>query len=300
MSLRIKFNLVMLLTFAIGVGLAWFSSKTILEENAQMEVLQNADIMMEMAKSIRAYTVNEVKPIIEAGEHAEFIKQTVPAYAATTNFDSLRKRFPEYTYQEATVNPTNPVHRATDWERGIIDYFSSNPSVTEHSGIKETATGKLLYISHPFRLTNPACLACHSTPDAAPASMIELYGRENGFGWQLNSVIGAQIVYVPMSLPLQRAQGALNIFIVYLVGIFVFVWLLLNLLLHFVVIKPVKEVAEKADAISKGQIDVPEFEVKGKGEIATMAMSFNRMHRSLASAVRMIKQQRKQQATKRN
>ncbi|ABD79369.1 c-type heme family protein [Saccharophagus degradans] len=292
MSLRLKFNLVMLITLAIGIGLAYITSKRILEDNAKQEVLLNADIMMEMAKGIRGYTVDEVKPIIQAGGHEEFIKQTVPAYAATRNFERLRKRFPEFTYQEATLNPTNPAHRATDWEKGIVDYFTSNPSATEYSGIKETATGKLLYTSHPLRITNPKCLDCHSTPEAAPAAMLELYGRENGFGWELNSVVGAQIVYVPMSIPLERARIALKIFIISLTAIFVFIWLLLNILLHFVVIRPVTRMAEQANLISKGQIDVPEFEVKGSDEIASMASSFNRMHRSLASAVKLIKKQR--------
>lgn len=282
----------MCIVLAIGIGLAYVTSKRILENHAKHEVLLNADIMMAMAKGIRGYTVDEVKPAIQAGRHQDFIKQTVPAYAATQNFERLRQRFPEFTYQEATLNPTNPKHRATDWEKSIVGFFEQNPSVTEHSGIKETPAGKLLYLSHPLRITNPKCLDCHSTPEAAPASMVKLYGKENGFGWELNSVVGAQIVYVPMSLPLARAREALNVFVISLASIFVFVWLLLNLLLHFVVIKPVTRIAEQADKISKGQIDVPEFEVRGSDEIASMANSFNRMHRSLASAVKLIKKQR--------
>ena len=257
-------------------------------------MLLNASIMMEMAKGIRGYTVEEVRPIINQGGHTEFIPQTVPAYAATKNFDRLRKNFPEYTYQEATINPTNPVHRATDWERDIIDYFKNNPEAKEFNGRRSTQTGDYLYLSRPMRITNPKCLACHSKPELAPQSMLDLYGRNNGFGWELNSVVGAQVVSVPMSLPLARADKAFNIFMASLTGIFAFIWLLLNVLLHFVVIKPIKEMAEKANTISKGQINVPEFEVKGKDEIASMASSFNRMHRSLGSAVKLIKQQKRQ------
>jgi protein-histidine pros-kinase len=293
MSLRLKFNLVMFITLAIGIAMSYVVSKQILEDNAKEEVLLNADIMMQMAKGIRGYTVDEVKPVVLQGGHEAFIKQTVPSYAATRNFDRLREKFPEYTYQEATINPTNPVHRATDWEKGIIDYFAANPGEDTYSGVKETATGNMLYLSHPFRITNPKCLACHSTPAEAPPSMLEVYGRDNGFGWELNSVVGAQIVYVPMSLPLERADKALQFFMISLTAIFIFIWLLLNILLHFVVIKPVKKMAEQANVISKGQIEVPEFDVKGKDEISSMAESFNRMHRSLASAVKMIRQQKR-------
>ena len=161
--------------------------------------------------------------------------------------------------------------------------------------MRSTPTGEYLYLSLPMKITNPKCLDCHTTPDMAPPAMVEIYGPTNGFGWELNSVVAAQIVSVPMSVPMQRAQKALYTFMASLAGVFVFVWVLLNVLLHFVVIRPIKVMAEKADTISKGQIDVPEFDVKGKDEVASMASSFNRMHRSLASALKMLKQQKRDQ-----
>ncbi len=293
MNLRIKFNLVMFLALAIGIGLSGFISKQILEENAKEEVLLKASIMMEMAKGIRKYTVDEVRPVVQQGGHKEFIRQTVPAYAATNNFNRLRENYPDYTYNEATINPTNPVHRAADWERDIIDHFRNNPDVSEFSGVRTTQTGQYLYLSRPFRITNEKCLTCHSVPDNAPQAMLDVYGRNNGFGWELNSIVGAQIVSVPMSLPLERANKAFVVFMASLTGIFLVIWVLLNILLHFVVISPIKKMAEKANVISKGQIDVEEFDVKGKDEIASMASSFNRMHRSLGSAVKLIKQQKR-------
>lgn len=311
MKLRLKFNLVMLLALTMGMGLAWWISKGILEKNAKEEVLLNANIMMEMAKGIRKYTVDEVKPAIQVAQpatytaaptsadapatpvHAAFAKQTVPAYAATSNFNLLREKFPEYTYNEAALNPTNPTHRAADWEKDIIDYFKNNPDAKEFSGMRSTPTGDFLYLSLPMRITNPKCLDCHTTPDMAPPGMVEIYGPSNGFGWQLNDVIAAQVVSVPMSVPLARANKALNTFMVSLLGVFLIVWLMLNVLLHFVVIRPIKQMADKADTISKGDIDVPEFDVKGKDEVASMAASFNRMHRSLASALKLLKQKPK-------
>jgi HAMP domain-containing protein len=315
MSLRIKFNLVMFIVLAVGMGLAWVVSQRILVENAKEEVLLNANIMMEMAKGIRKYTVDEVKPAIlmsatspvsaEPAQSAAtapapasttgFIKQTVPAYAATSNFNLLREKFPEYTYNEAALNPTNQAHRATDWERDIIQYFRNNPEAKDYHGIRNTPTGDYLYLSLPMKITNPKCLDCHTTPEMAPPAMVEIYGSNNGFGWELNSVVAAQIVSVPLSVPMQRAQKALYTFMASLTGVFVFVWVLLNVLLHFVVIRPIKLIAEKADTISKGQIDVPELDVKGKDEVASMASSFNRMHRSLSSALKMLKQQKRDQ-----
>ena len=40
----------------------------------------------------------------------------------------------------------------------------------------------------------------------APRTVVERYGSENGFGWKVNDIIGAQIVSVPMQLPMERAN----------------------------------------------------------------------------------------------
>ena len=66
MGLRMKFNLVLLLAFVIGLGLAAYLSDQILKRNAREEVLQNARIMMESAMGARAYTVQRIQPWPEA------------------------------------------------------------------------------------------------------------------------------------------------------------------------------------------------------------------------------------------
>jgi protein-histidine pros-kinase len=43
-----------------------------------------------------------------------------------------------------------------------------------------------------------------------------------------------------------------------------------------------------ADAISRGELGVPELQVKGKDEISALADSFNRMHRSLSKAMKLL------------
>src|SRR5262249_29162706 len=120
---------------------------------------------------------------------------------------TLEREFPDYSYKEAALNPTNPADRATPWEVDVIQAFKRNPNLTQFVGLRDTPTGPFLTFARPFRLTDKACLDCHSTPAAAPATMIDLYGKSNGFGWQLCDVIGAQIVSVPMSLALRRARA---------------------------------------------------------------------------------------------
>jgi nitrate/nitrite-specific signal transduction histidine kinase len=58
--------------------------------------------------------------------------------------------------------------------------------------------------------------------------------------------------------------------------------------LHYIVIKPVRAMSSKADDISMGNLTVEELSVSGSDEIASLGRSFNRMHRSLTNAVKML------------
>ena len=79
-----------------------------------------------------------------------------------------------------------------------------------------------MYLARPIQIKDPACLVCHSTPDAAPRTMIDTYGSVNGFGWKVNDIIGAQVVSIPVAVPLQRANYVFKIFLVSLGAIFIF------------------------------------------------------------------------------
>lgn len=288
MSLRTKFNLVMLAAFILGMLGAGIVSNNVLQQNAREEILHTAGILMESAMAVRSYTVTEIRPLLAVQIKRDFLPQTVPAYAATSNIRNLRGKYPEYTYKEAALNPTNPASRATDWEATIIDYFRNNNDQQELIGERSTATGPMLYMARPIQIEDESCLTCHGHVDDAPQTMLASYGRANGFGWKLNEVIGSQIVSVPMSLPLARAQSTFYTFMTALAAVFIGVFIILNLLLQFIVIQPVKEISRIAHDVSMGKMDVPECEARGKDEIATLANSFNRMRRSLINALEML------------
>lgn len=288
MSLRSKFNLVMLAAFLLGMVGAGFVSYDVLQRNAREEILHTAGILMEGAMAIRTYTVKEIRPLLSVQLKRSFLPQTVPAYAATSNIKNLRQKYPEYTYKEATLNPTNPADRATDWESSIIDYFRNNETEKEIIGEHNTATGPMLYMARPIQIKDENCLTCHGIIEDAPETMLARYGQANGFGWKLNEVVGSQIVSVPMSLPLARAENTFYAFMLALAAVLVGVFIILNLLLQFIVIQPVKNLSAIAHDVSMGKMDVPECEAHGKDEIATLANSFNRMRRSLINALEML------------
>lgn len=288
MRLTTKFNLVMFAVFSLGLAIAGYVSYTVLQKHAREEVLSHAGMMMEAALAIRGYTVKEIRPLLTLQMKREFLPQSVPSYAATQNFQTVREMYPEYTYKEAALNPTNPRDNATDWETDIIQIFRNDPDTTELSGERETPLGKSLYYARPIRIKNKNCLTCHSTVDAAPETMVKLYGSSNGFGWQLDEVVGTQVVSVPLSVPLAKAREEFVIFMASLIAIFVAIFIVINLMLSQIVVRRVREMANVADDISTGHMDVDDFRVRGNDEIADLSRSFNRMRRSLEKAMQLL------------
>lgn len=288
MGLRLKFNLVLVAVFLVGFAGAGWISRQLLQDNARDEVIRNARLMMEAALSVRAYTVDQVKPHLESQLAEVFLPQTVPAYAATETMSSIQKKYPGYGYKEATLNPTNPRNRVTDWEADIVQQFRQDGSTKELISERPGATGRLLYIAKPIQIANAACLSCHSVPAAAPASMLKLYGEANGFGWKHNEIIGAQVVTVPMEIPVLNADRALKTFLISLAGVFLLVFVVLNIMLSWLIVQPIRKMAQAADQVSTGDFNVPEFSERGRDEVAVLGGAFNRMRRSLDKAMQMI------------
>jgi protein-histidine pros-kinase len=288
MGLRTKFNLVMITAFLIGLATATFLAREITTEEAKRQMLSEATLLMRSGTAVRSYTSKEIGPLISDQMSVRFLPHSVPSWSAQSVLKDVHKDFPDYSYREAALNPTNPADRATTWEADIINEFKRNTQMTEFVATRDTPAGQFLTFARPFRLTDRACLACHSTPAAAPTTMVDLYGNGNGFGWLLNDVIGAQIVSVPMSAALDRAKHSLLAFVVALSAVFVGMLIILNVLMHFFILRPMQEITTLARDVSAGKTDVPEYKVKGRDEIASLGRSFNLMHRSLQNAIRML------------
>jgi HAMP domain-containing protein len=313
MRLLAKFSLIFVVVFGLGLAAAAYLFYGLLQRNAREQVLLNAQLMMDTALAQRHYTLSQVKPAItESVEQTAqsndpssddvfrelcakhgfafrrvFRPQIVPAYSAIELFLELRKKYPDYLYKEATLNPTNPRNRAVDWEEDLIKVFRNRPELAVFDGERDTPFGRAIYLAKPMRVEK-ACLECHSTPSVAPKEMVQVYGASNGFAWKEGDILTAQIVSVPLSVPLQMAKSAFRRMLVSLIGVGVLTLLVLDSLLYVTVIRPVGRFAVRADEISKGQLDVPELPVSGRDEISVLAAAFNRMHRSVTAAMKML------------
>ncbi|MEO8152898.1 MAG: DUF3365 domain-containing protein [Rhizobacter sp.] len=289
MNLKLRFNLVFAGLFVLALGVAGGTVYRLVQNNASAEVVRDAQRMMDVAIAVRGYTVDNIKPHLDPMLDRQFLPETVPAFAATETLARLAAKQPGYSYKEATLNPTNLRDMPTPWERDVVERFRAQTNTAELSGEVHSMQGDLFYVARPIRITNPACLACHSTPSAAPASLIAKYGDTAGFGWQMNEIVGAQVVAVPIALPREKAKQLFYTFTGALVSVFVVLFLVLNWLLQRLVVRPVREVALAARRVSQGDMSLAEFSESRMDEIGMLQKSFNRMRRSLVKAMGMLR-----------
>lgn len=287
MNLLVRINLSLAVIFVLGAWAASVACHVVLQANARREILAQAGLMMDSASAIRDYTEGEILPLLQNQLQSKFLPQSVPFYAATQNFLQLHRDHPQYSYKEATLNPTNLRDRAMDWEADIIQRFRNDANMREFVGERDTPMGGSLLLAKPIR-ADVGCLECHGSPAAAPASVVARYGTSNGFGWQPNDVVGARIVSVPIASAEASAARAFRAFLISLIVVFLALLLVVNAVLYALVVRPVRRMARSADQVSTGDTSAPQFATTGSSEIVALGRAFNRMRISLDKAVKLL------------
>jgi HAMP domain-containing protein len=288
-----KFTLLLTLVFLGGTLASGAALASVLNRNAQVQLTTKALMLMETMNSVRTYTTDHVQPEIADRLEAEFLPESVPAYSAREVFETLRisPEYSDFFYKEATLNPTNLRDKADNFEAQLVAQFQNPAAPQEVSGFRSIAGGDLFYIARPIQITDASCLECHGRPAAAPASMIELYGPNNGFGWQMDEIIGAQVISVPAQTVLKAARQSL----VLILGIFVIAFAIAILAVNFwlkrLVVRPLNRMAQVAEAVSMGDT-ATEFTIKSEDEVGKLAAAFNRMRLSLQMAMQRLERYR--------
>jgi HAMP domain-containing protein len=291
MRLTAKITLVLSGAFVVGLALGSLAAYRYVTDSAVENSAGDARIVMEAASAVRSYTAESISPLLQEQMKTQFLPYAIPSFAAQTNAKLVQKKLPEYSYREPTLNPTNVNDRATDWEAEIVNEFRNNSEITEKTTVRDTPNGPVLTMARPLKVGGQVCLNCHSTPDVAPPTMIALYGSQNGFGWKLGEVIGAQLVSIPLSVPLQRAYAKLPWMIAGIAGILLILLIVIGVVLRALIVKPMIGISELANDVSMGKLDSPEFSRAGRDELGSLATSFNRMRRSLQNAMKMLEEQ---------
>jgi HAMP domain-containing protein len=289
-----KFTLLLVIVFLGGVLASSLALSSVLNRSTQGQLTTKALMLMETMNSIRAYTSEHIQPEIVDRLETEFLPESVPAYSAREVFEKFRLNpsYSDFFYKEATLNPTNLRDKADDFEAELVNQFRQRPDdASEMSGFRSTPAGNLYYIARPIKITEQSCLECHSTPQAAPASMIERYGPANGFGWELNEIVCAQMISVPAARVMQGARQSLVLILGIFVTAFAIAIILVNLWLKRMVVRPLNRMAQVAEAVSMGDTKA-EFVQDSQDEVGKLAEAFNRMRLSLQMAMQRLERYR--------
>jgi hypothetical protein len=286
MKLFVLFNLLLGSCFILVGGTLSYACAKLLDAAAREQLIQQASLMLDSAVATREYTAEELLPLLDAAMKTDFPPQSVPFYATTQNFLKIHARHPEYAYKEATLNPTNLRDRATDWEADLIQQFRNNRQTHELIGERDTPMGRTIYMARPIQV-EPQCLPCHSTAHAAPATLIARYGSANGFGWQPNEIVGAQVISVPARAAMGAQHSMRDLSLAIGAGCLL-LWAIADGLLYALVLRPLRKMTQIAEPLSRGEVAPGAFPTRGPREIIALSRAFDRLRISLEKAMKRL------------
>jgi protein-histidine pros-kinase len=280
-------RLILGLIFVVVLIVAAGGGYLLLRSYAVARATDDARLVLNTALAIRAYTEQQVGPELSKAAANEFFDTSVPALASQSVFARVQKLNPAYSYREPALNPTNPNDRPSAIEIDLINRFRADPKLEELTGVREGNAGLVFYLARPIKATE-SCLLCHSTPERAPPAMVAKYGATNGFGWQLNEIIGLQALTVPIA---EQLKGSVELAVSLAAGLllaFGATYLAIRYALQVMLVRPLRELslaARDASLSTAARVPVP---TSGTSEIQDLAQSIRRLHESLLKALRQL------------
>jgi HAMP domain-containing protein len=257
----------------------------LLRNEAMEDAEKEARSLMAFALAVGDYTEGHVMPRLSAHGGGEFFEEMVPFYSSRTVFRTVSGKARQYSFRQPTINPTSPEDAPTAFEMTVIRRFRDNPSLAEATGVQDDPQGKLFYLAQPVRISDEACLTCHSTPERAPVAMVAKYGPLRGFGWKFGEVVGAQILTVPLSQQLRGVIGLVGLLAAGLLVVFAIAYLALSLALDRLLIRPLDVLASAADLASRSAASEPQLPESGVREIRELRDAISRLRLSLMKAL---------------
>jgi len=300
-KLSTKFTVLLAAVFLLGAVIGGFVLWRVLQARAEAEVASKSSVLLQTMASVRSYTNDHIDPLLpnRTGAQGQFVPETVPAFSAREVFEHIRqdKKYEGYFYKEAALNPTSPRDQADSFETDLLKLMSQE-SRPEYSGFRTRGGQQAYYIAHPMRVTDEKCLSCHGDPAAAPPSMLTQYGAENGFGWKLNDVIAAQVMYVPADEVLKAAARTFSVAAAAMIATLALVLLLVNILLRRDIIRPIGVLGALARKLSADQLDSDDLQsgdllrVTARGdELGHTAQVFQQMASEVYARTQSLKAQ---------
>ena len=280
----LRINLILLIAFALSMAVISLVVTSTLQENATREVLAQAGLMLDSARR-SAPTRDRDRPAAR-GQDAGLPAAGHPVLCGDAELHQAAQAAPGLHLQGIDAEPDQSARPRHGLGGGHHRSVPQPPEFHPDRGRARHADGPIALSGAPIR-AEPECLSCHGLATAAPATLIARYGHDNGFGWQANEVIGAQIVSVPFSDATGGAQHLFSGVTTVIVAVLVALLAIVNAALYWMVIRPLRQMTRHADEVSLGQSAGTTF-TGGSDEIGALGEAFERMRKSLDKAMKLI------------
>lgn len=287
MSLRLKANLVYLATAVVLLAVAVPSLRHLALQAGQAGPSQAAALLTAEADVAAQYTSEQVAPLLGSGSGGSlvFVPQATPFYAVASQAQMLAHRMPGYTLRRVVLDPVGREDRPDAWERATINRLRAAADPAPFTAERDGPDGRQLLRVVPLRFSPGICATCYPSRAAAPAGIADAFGDAAGFDRKPGEIVGITVASVPLAAP---DNGLLRAALIWLLVSMLVLWLALNLLLEFLVLRPLGKVAAVAEEVSLGHAGVAEFDSFGDTELGALTRSFNRLRRSMESAIGLI------------
>ena len=289
LSISKRFSLILILIFIVTLPLITSVMYYFFRENAIREVADKAVLTMHSMDSLRKYVGDELRPGIKKELADKFFLEGMSGFYILRKVSyNLQNVQPHYVYKQATANPLALENRADYYEEWLLSQFRENPKTRELNGLRTDGAVPLYYIARPVRVDRPDCMTCHGDPATAPKEQVERYGSTSGYNYVTGSVVGANIIYVPASVPIAIARKSTAMVAIVFTALFILLFIIINLLIRRSIIRPIENFVAVADQVSKGKFD-NNFEVRTQDELKTLADAFTRLKTSIVMMMDMMK-----------
>jgi PAS domain S-box-containing protein len=192
----------------------------------------------------------------------------------------------EHYYKEAAIDARSPENEADAYERAFIQELAADPGLVDRSAIRNLDGRPYFVTLRRGEVMEESCLRCHSTPDQAPADMVQEYGAERSFDRSAGDLVSAISIRIPLEAAYQevakfswRASGLILVLLGCLFS--AQFWLTRRLVLG-----PVARIRDKANQIADGSENLGEqIPLPAGKELRELTAAFNTMSLNLRHSV---------------
>ena len=267
-----------------------------MRQQSLTEAERQASLLLDRNLATHTYFTHELKPnIFKWTESFRSPDYFDPSWMSSTYavrqmdkiFHQLAKE--PYYYKESSINARSPEAEADDYEKGFLQELQKDSNLMRKTYIRYFDGQPYLTVLRRGEPMESSCMRCHTTPDLAPKGMVDIYGPDRSFGRNLDEVVQA----ISIRIPLAAAYAGANKFSLHL-SLLLLTLLLGGFGLLFVftkrkIITPIEQISNKAILIANSSEHLGETILEPQSsELKNLAQAFNMMSISLKKSMNEI------------